>query len=343
MATADRWRPPPALADAVRRLVAARGATYASSLGVPGALPIPEAPRRLQNSVLFPFAFQDLGGRVGFVIKAIDDPDRPQGAPDEFRNLGLLHRWFAGSAFGVPQPLDHLPELNAIVTERIYGQCAQEIVRRGSARWRPRARGRAQDVCRLAGAWLAELQNRTSSCTDDGGQTRPPRASGWPDSLRAAFDRATRRGLPDDLASELESVLARRPASRGPESWTHSDYSPQNVFATGDALYVIDFAEAPRGAVEDSAAFYWARLELAKRHPMLDPTSLSACQSAFLQGFDRPLSREWEIWGLLRQFSYLPLRDRRTPLAVRWLRGRSSAWAISSLMGRLRDRRDATA
>jgi hypothetical protein len=289
--------------------------------------------QRSLNSLLIPFEFPSDGPRIGFVVKLAQHSEIPAAAAAEFENLGLLYPHFAHrSPLRVPQPLDHFAELNAIVIERVFAPRLDRIIRAETSRWQRGTRALPLDHCLRAGRWLRALlfTNRERDPRTAG--TRAEFGHLWSAELSARLERASLVGLPDSLARELEELLAQPlPHCHGPLGAVHSDYAPYNLRGEKDALYVTDFAEMPLGSGDQCAAFFWAWLELIKMHPLLSSRALGRCQAAFHEGFGDKLSTFWQVWGMLRLYSYLPCDGSIAAGPKRWWHRRRVARLTSWL------------
>lgn len=335
---ASTVRKAPAIAEQARRSAIARMAGYAEQLEVlPGRL-VEEAARQFVNSLLIPFEFEGTSPRVGFVIKIVQDPDVIDAAVKEFDHLTLLHPSFAAyPTLRVPRPLDCYPQLDAIVLERVFAPKLEQLIV-ADAHWRSRSRpGSSATHCRRCGRWLQTLRQTTSRPSRPIGQPTDDVVRLWTRELSAMLERAAGLGLDPALLRDLETYLNQPTCNpRHRVSLVHSDFTAYNVRASVETVFVTDFAELPPGLTEQSAAFFWAWCELLKAHPWLSEVAVTRCQHAFEAGFGQRLSTFWQVWGVLRHYSYFQRTTDQPAGPKRWLHRWRLARARSWLAAKAR-------
>ena len=325
------------LQEAVRSIIEARWQDYASMAGASCSTNTPreEPSLRCENSLIMQFEFPGEPVRTGFVVKLGRSHTAVKSAEAEYEHLKRLHQQFgAASPFRVPQPFDYIPEFDALVMERVFAPRLDQLLRFGARRWSRLHLPELLDPYRRAGRWLRTLVSSSVPDTPATSLMTADFSQAWTDELESVLARASALGLPRWLHDHFRAAFADpRGHLHGRPTAVHSDFTPYNVHAAADALYVTDFAEMPLGFGNQSAAFFWAWLEVARTSLRLSDDTLTQCQLAFHDGFGQQLSPFWETWGLLRQYSYMP-----NPASVSRSRRWWHRWRLNRLQAALATR-----
>lgn len=232
----------------------------------------------------------------------------------EYRELSAAHRFFSNRAgpCGVVRPLDYIEEQNALLIERARGRDLGLLVTEDG----PEIAGQLIRT----GKWLRHFHD------DVHRRFEHP----WsPEDFGAALGTRTadlvRLGVPRTVVGEIEAaVLGSAEAFRGretPGSTLHGDYKLRHVWATRDAIQVLDFGNVHEGdCYEDVAAMLVELRVLCLARPFASPASADRYARAFLQGYfgeDRipPLLHCYVIESLAKKWSRRLLRWTGHPVA----------------------------
>jgi hypothetical protein len=209
-----------------------------------GAGPAP----RILAKVRKPSAAPPLGGGAGRPRLSADPLPAGEATAVEYQGLRRIHEALdhPGSPFGAVRPLDHLPEVNAILMTWLPGVPLRRLLT-AEARlvpsWTLRRGGgpTPESAWRGTGAWLRAFQQ---AVPHDG---LPPRTATAPEvvGMFAAYGAflARRSGvrLAASLADEGAALADRALPGSLPVAAGHGDYAPRNVLIGEDGrLAVVD-------------------------------------------------------------------------------------------------------
>lgn len=226
------------------------------------------------------------GGGRGVVVKQARERFRvadewlvpPERAVDEASALELVGRLLPGSA---PPLLDSDPESFALVMEE------------APASWRPwkahLLEGEADPaVARTLGGFLGAFHAGTTGADLGSAESF--------DAQRVdPYFRTIQRRHPD-LAAPIGAYVDRLLATE--RCLVHGDYSPKNVLAGEDGLWVIDWEIVHRGDPAFDLAFLLSHLLLKAIHRPSARAGYEACAEAFLGAYEPGVEDVAYVFGL---------------------------------------------
>lgn len=181
-----------------------------------------------------------------------DDVDSPVTAREEFAVLERLDRHFRHLEvpYGVPEPVAHVPELDALVMEFVPGGTVKDLLTYGSIR-RPRV---LLEALASAGAFLRHLHDIELLPSTVVSLDAEARAV-----LAVAEEKLAPLGLrlPPTLRRTLEQVPAQQVTAR--KVWLHGDFGPANVvLAEHGGTIGLDASLSSQGRPEEDLARFVA-------------------------------------------------------------------------------------
>jgi hypothetical protein len=226
------------------------------------------------------------------VVKMCRDPGA---AEREFGLLRLFHDRYDGiEGVRVPRAIVLVEEERTVVAEylplitvRRLGS-VQELVRSGG-----RSRGRLLALLETGGRWLGRLHtDQVLAGLLQGLAVRAPRSAS---STGRLLEAALEAGLPEPIARDAESLLASIGDGAVHRCATHGDFGTANIAATGDALALVDLAEATLDIGTHEVARTWTRLLAV---PALTPrVELDRARGRFLNAYGgQPPGESWQRW-----------------------------------------------
>jgi Ser/Thr protein kinase RdoA (MazF antagonist) len=174
----------------------------------------------------------------------------------------LREHGFAGSAFAVPAPILHVPELQVVFTEAVAGPSLRKVLDANVA------------AAARAGAWLA----RFHTCGVVLPCSRPPATLattvlGW----------SKKTAILAPLAAQLATALRTTPDPNRP---VHFDYASADVLVPEDGpTVVVDFDDTARGDPALDVANFEATLTLRGWRKAGAVDAFAAARSAFRAGY----------------------------------------------------------
>jgi thiamine kinase-like enzyme len=197
----------------------------------------------------------------------------------EFEELSRAFDFFSArkDGMGVVRPLDYLDEYNAVLVESASGSDIGILIQE-----RPQ---RLCDYLKRCGQWLRIFQNELH-----GVQQRTWKAAEFEANLLKRIDAVRNHGVAARTLQQIsESILSRLnsiPSRDVPWSMLHGDYKPRHIWATPNAIQVIDFGNSHEGdCYRDVAAFLVELKLLSLIRPWFGAHSSDAHSEAFLAGY----------------------------------------------------------
>jgi aminoglycoside phosphotransferase (APT) family kinase protein len=239
-------------------------------------------------------------GTTAVIVKLCRD----RGAAErEYALLRLFHeRYGADEGVRVPRPIALFAEEHALVAEHLRFVTLRSLGSvQGFVRSAGRSRVRFLTLLDAAGRWLGQLHGDRAMARSLQRLAAPEPRSAAP--IGGLLDAAAEGGLPAALAREAESLLAGADEP-GRHCATHGDFGMANIAAAGDALVVIDLADAAVDVGTHEVARTWTRL-LGVPGLALGG-GLGQARGRFLHAYGgRPAHGEWQrwrVWALLELF-----------------------------------------
>jgi len=206
----------------------------------------------------------------------------------EFEHLSLMHARLGSSGeLRVPRPLDFLPDVNVLLTERTGGERFSRVILRDAVFGAGDAsRARMQTASHRCGAWLATYH--ASLAATPGTAFDHEFISRLDEGLASL----TGFGLPATCATRVQ-VTARRLAAWGKgrrvaRAVQHGDFGPQNVHVSDTHICVFDPSHHVEACVFDDIDYFLVTLETLNPYPRawrFDRARVRALRQPFLAGY----------------------------------------------------------
>jgi hypothetical protein len=197
----------------------------------------------------------------------------------EFEQLSRAHEYFNGhpDGLGVVRPLDYLAEYNAVLIERARGRDLGLIL--GGRR---PASGAAVRRC---GAWLREFHAGVQQST-----WHPWESAGYEAAVLRRQQILESIGVPAQVLDRVcRPFLEHSRAQQGnsvPRAVLHGDYKARHVWATDDAIQVLDFGNVNKDdCYVDVAAFVVELAVMALWRPWIDARQIDDWTDTFLRAY----------------------------------------------------------
>ncbi len=184
-------------------------------------------------------------------------------------------------AFGLPRPLDFIPELPALVMEQVQGVPLQKMF------WTigliPGRFGEVVQACHQSGKWLKHFHRGTDTTPRplDLLQKRDGAIENFVSLERFGFSKALLRRVRasiDDKAHRLAGVEM-------PTALVHGDFTVDNILVNKERYFAIDLTGRDINAVFHDLASFLNSLNLMRLSLPLPASKTRRCGEAFLTGY----------------------------------------------------------
>jgi colanic acid/amylovoran biosynthesis glycosyltransferase len=272
----------PAPADEVSRIVSVLGPE-----GHPGAIGVRRVHERRDSRVVELLLPREGHSRATILKmhRSRDGESRPAAERGRHEYEVLEKLWAdavgAGSACGVPEPLELESISGSVLMEQCSGETLDSLIRKGRSSRDPRQIAALLGAITATGHWLQQFQSMT------------PRGDAPDEALSRVVARArqdlhtARRGGRISLADAIRIRKRLRHLARAvqPRAVTghHGDFWPGNVFVSEHGVQVIDFEGFRTGLPEEDTAWFLVHLNLSFAYPGF-ATRRRRTVEAFLEG-----------------------------------------------------------
>jgi aminoglycoside phosphotransferase (APT) family kinase protein len=252
---------------------------------------------RVTYSELLEYRHQSDPGKPRILVKhrlGIVPPEKTlKNFEKEFRGLEALWNRAGSSLVGtVPKPLAYLPEVLAIVLEKLPGRNLETVMKWEGNRVTGPLRVRTfRKLAQGIGRWLRCFHDATVQPPDiHASSVYLAKVSKWVSSCReAGLDAAVAR----EVLDRTNTASDRAQGEELPMAASHGDLIPVNVLVDQGRVAVVDFGGyREREPVYEDLAMFLAYLGLMEDSGFYWRRAIQVMAQSFLEGYARPLSSE---------------------------------------------------
>lgn len=228
-----------------------------------------------------------------------------EGLQREYRGLeALWARAGPDLVNTVPKPVAFLPEVSAIVLEKLQGNDLRGILQRncnrlvGPFRWH-----KTFKLGTAVGQWLRRFHVATAQPAARHDSTAYL-ASVW-EFLEKCSTGGLDCTIHDEVWARVTRVSERLQGRMVPQAALQGDFTPINILTGSDRLAVVDFGGFKESApIFEDAGMFMADLDIKSYSPLYSRKASDATASGFLEGYGETLDRE-----LLDLYTFRSLLD----------------------------------